>query len=474
MTRSKRLSILVRILLPLLFIPMLGISAQFRDLANTLFSSREAIENRRYGSASVGIARAAQYLPWRMDLWEQAGILAQESGDNLAAQTYLRRVADSNELSKNGYVALGDAENMLGDQESAIKYWEAALRMDVDDFEIHSRLAKIFNQLGKIDAQIIHQKALVEINPTDPALNYELGLLLAASQPESALAYLSLASESDASFATSALSLFRDIRSARFAEDQSYLLANSGQSLASIGEWDLAEIALSKSTKLNPEFADAWAYLGEARQQMGNGGLEELQHALEIDPDSVIANTLMGIYWQRQGDFGLALIYLYGAARLDPDNPAIQVEIGNTLANLGNLSSAENHYQRAADMSPRDAQYWRSLANFYIRYEMKLRGEGLAAARQAVLLNPESADSLDLLAQIYLLLDSPYLARRFLQRALAIDPYYPPALVHIGLVNIDEGDKVSAYQHFKLAQEHTQQDSALGEQIRRLLETYFP
>jgi Tfp pilus assembly protein PilF len=472
--RSLPLSILLRVLLPLLVIPLLGVSARWREVEKALNSARQAIEAHEYWPASLAITQATQFIPWRMDLWEQAGILALESDEYPTAQTYLNHAAASGDLSTSGYIALGDAAIMAGDQQSAIQHWEYALHSGEREFELHSRLAMEYRQLRELENAITHQEVLVKVEPTDAELNYELGLLLAASQPESALAYLSLASELNSNLTANAQLLFRNIRSARLAEDQSYLLAISGQSLASIGEWDLAEAALLKSTQINPDYADAWAYLGEARQQNQSGGLKEIQKALEIDPDSVPANTLMGIYWQRKERFALALNYLHAAAKIDQENPALQVEIGNTLGLLGNLNAAETHYQRAVDLSPRDPQYWRSLANFYIRYEINLREEGLAAARQAVILDSSNPESLDLLAQIYLLMDSPYIARRFLEQALKIEPHFAPALLHFGLINILEGNMISAYQNFRLAQEHSLQGSPLSEQVRRLLDTYFP
>lgn len=474
MTRVQPLSLLLRIILPVVIIPLLGVSAQFRGVEKALTSARRSINAGDYWSASLEIAQAAEFLPWRMDLWEQAGILALASNNSETAQSYLNHVAVSGVLSTDGYIALGDAEEMAGDQKSAIRHWEVALRNDERADELHYRLAMAYREIGDIEVAAEHQKALVELKPADAELNYELGLLLAALQPESALAYLSLAAEADAAFSANARLLFRNIRSAQLSEDQSYLLTKSGQTLGSLNEWNLAVTALSKATQLNPGYAEAWAYLGEARQQIQSGGLEEIETALEIDPDSIAANTLMGIYWQRQEQFPLALNYLHAAAKLDQENPAIQVEIGNTLGLLGNLTAAETHYQRAVDLSPHDPQYWRALANFYIKYEMNLKEEGLKAARRAVILDPENPESLDLLAQIYLLLDSPFLARRFLEKALAHDPHYPPSLINFGLINILEGDMISAYQNFRLAQEYSQRDSLTGERVRRLLETYFP
>ena len=424
--------------------------------------------------ASLAIIQAIKYSPWREDLWELAGILSLKSGNNQTAQTYLEHVNESGNLSSTGLIALGDADQSADDPLSAIQHWEEALEAGGAPDELHSRLAETYRQLDDLDNAIQHQSELVKINPTDAASNYTLGLMLAASQPESALAYLTLAAELDPKLSEFTSEVTQNIRSARIRDDQAHLLVSSGQALASIEEWDLAVIALSRATEINPEHADAWAYLGEALQKMGQEGSDQLERALIIDPNSLAANILMGLYWQREERYDLALIYLHTAAQLDDHNPALQAEIGNTLGLLGNLSAAESHYHRAVELSPRDPVYWQALANFYIKYETKLSDEGLSAARQAVILDQSDPTSLDMLGQIYLLMDSPYIARRFIQRALAIDPEFLPANLHLGLIHIMEGNTLQAYQRFTLVQSLAPKGSQISEQARRLLETHFP
>jgi tetratricopeptide (TPR) repeat protein len=383
-------------------------------------------------------------------------------------------VDNPDDLSTAGLTALGDIAQFEGDLKYAIRLWEEALTAGNGDIELHTRLAEAYQQLGDLDYAIQHLTALVTLNPGESVSIYQLGLLLAATQPQSSLAYLSLAAELDPELSSKTKALTDNIRFARNIDDPSYPLVSAGQSLASIEEWELAEIALSKATQLNPEYADAWAYLGEALQHTDQNGLDELEKALSIDPNSVAANTFMGLYWQRQERYALALIYLHAAAKLDDLNPALQAEIGNTLGLLGNISAAESHYRRAVALAPNGSTYWRILANYYIKYETKIREEGLAAAREAVIQDPEDSASLDAIAQIYLLLDSPFIARRFLDRALAADDNFAPAHLHLGLIHILEGNTLEAFQQFLIAKTLSPPGSQTAVQATRLLETYFP
>ncbi|UCE00284.1 MAG: hypothetical protein JSV42_06050 [Chloroflexota bacterium] len=461
-------------LIPMILLMCLGVSSSWDPINLQLYKARSAVKKSDNRQASLAYAAAAGYSPWRLDFWELAGIFALETGNPQEAKSYLSRVSHSGELSAAGLKALGDIQKSEGDMQSAIKSWERAVLLTGDDIDLHTRLVNAYRQNEDLSSAVQHLSRISELEPTDIETNYQLGLLLAATKPEAALAYLTLAAELDPSLAENTSQLIQNIRFARNADDPSYSLVSAGQSLLSLEEWELAEIALEHAVEINPEYSDAWAYLGEALQHTGQGGFEEISNALHLDPESLAANTIMGLYWQRQDRFDLALIYLYAASQLDERNPALQAEIGNTLGQMGNLPSAEIHYRQSVELAPKNPSYWRMLANYYIQYETKLRDEGLAAARQAVILDPENPESLDVMAQIYLLLDNPLIAQRFLAKALSIDSGYAPAHLHMGLIHIIEGKSLEAYQRFSLARDLSDPESETAIQANRLLQTHFP
>jgi len=445
-----------------------------RSMKQALHRAQVAIQSGSSENASIALSQAAVHAPWRNDLWEQAGVLALKGGNAETAKSYLERARTKQELSAEGMQSMGDILEFEGDLQSAVLYWEKAQNAGAENSALRTKLGAAYRGLGNVEDAIQQLQMLLESGPGDAHINYELGLLLAASDPEAAPAYLTLAAELNPELSSKSQQIISSIRSARRAEDQAYLFTSSGQALASIEEWDLAAYALSKAVELNPEFADAWAYLGEAYQHINQSGFVELNNALELDPNSVAGNLLMALYWQRNDKFGLALINLHTAAKHEPENPVLQAEIGNTLALLGNLSAAEIHYQRAVDLAPRDPKYWQVLANFYIKYDLDLRESGLSAARQAVILAPEDPASLDVMAQVYILLDHPLIARRFLARAIEADPEYAPAQFHLGTIYLMEGKTHQAYQKLNLAKSLANENSQTAEQARRLLESNFP
>ncbi len=474
MDRLKQIRSVLQIILPLTILMLLAASSSWQATNLQLYKAQEALQSKDHELASQFYAYAAQNAPWRKELWEQAAIHSFAAGDYQSAKSYFLEYGNPGSLSPKGLTALGDIAQFEGDLDHAIRLWEQAVIAENDEISLHTRLSEAYQLSGELDEAIQHLSRVVELNPTDSTSNYQLGLLLAATKPESSLAYLSHAAELDPGLARKVNNLIRDIRYARNIDDPSYGFLTAGQSLLAIEEWELAEIALTHAVEINPEYAEAWAYLGEALQHNGQNGFEEIEKALLIDPNSVAANTLLGLYWQRKEEYDLALIYFHAAATLDDDNPALQAEIGNTLGLLGNISAAETHYRRATTMAANDPTYWQALANFYITYETKLSEEGLAAARQAVLLDPEDPASLDLLAQIYLLLDHPLIARRFLERALAADDKFAPAHLHLGLIHILDGNNLLAFQEISTARDLSDPESQIFSQAIRLLETHFP
>jgi tetratricopeptide (TPR) repeat protein len=473
--------ILVRLLIPLILIPLLGITPRSHEVVQDFWEARGALESGSTRMASTYLARAAERLPWRADLWQMAGKYALQGGSPQAAIHYFEQAAERTNLSPDEQVLLGDAYQQVGDLTSAIRTWQAILDHQADPGDpqaIYTRLLNAHLQLEDYPGAINDLKGLVAIQPADPQLRYQLGLLLAAEHPEAALPYLSQASELDPALEKDAQTLVSSIRTASLADDPAYMLLASGRSLASLNQWKLAAEAFTQATQERPDYAEAWAYLGEACQHLsGNPDQEaclpDLQKALSLDPASLAANTLMALYWQRLERQDRALEYLEKAIKLDPRNPVLQVQLGSTLAVQGNLTAALQAYQHALELAPQDPTYPRLLAVFSIKYEYMLRQVGLPAARQALLLAPDDPACLDVMGQILILLEDTTNAERFLLRSIQSDPNYAPAHLHLGTIYTLRGDKARAIEQLKLASTLAP-GSPTAEQAQRLLGNYFP
>ncbi len=342
-------STLVQLLLVSVLIALLGISPRLHQAQLEMDEARQALIFSSAQQASQHLANAAKYSPGRTDLWEMAGHYALQAGEAQAAIRDLEQLPPGS-LSVQGLVDLGDAYRQTNDLKAAILTWQAALPKanSAVTAELYQRLLKAHRSMNDYQAAIADLQALTAMQPLDAHLQYQLGLLLATQLPESALAHLAQAAESETNLADPVETIRRAVTNARVSDDPAYTLLASGRALAGLGEWELAVEAFHQATLARPDYAEAWAYLGEARQHFtgkdnpapAQNGLADLQKAFDLDPRSLAANIFLALYWERLGHFDQALVILQTATQLDPRNPVLQSELGNTQALLGDLPSA--------------------------------------------------------------------------------------------------------------------------------------
>ena len=468
-----------RVLLVGLAIALLGLAPQPHAARQAFLDSQTALQRGDRAAVAAALVQAAPHFPWRSDLWASAARQALQAGDAQTAMQLFQQAGLADRLSEADLLAFGDIFRASGDALAAEQFWQQAAQAAPSSPAAPSRLAVLHLERQDYPAAIADLQTLLALQPEDNQAAYRLGLLLAAWQPEQAIPYLEQAS-ADPALAPAAGQVLGRIAAAGPSEEPAYLLLAAGRALASLDEWPLAALAFHQAVASRPDFAEAWAYLGEARQHFpqppspdASDGLAELQQALELDPQSIAANLFSGLYWQRHGDSAQALQYLQTALQLNPQNPILLVEIGQTYAQSGDLPTAQSYFEQAIAINPHDPTYWRLLAGFALQYQIQVRELGLPAARRAVTLAPTDPQSLDTLAQTLLYLGDWLNAERFLRRALAADSSYAPAHLHLGLVFYYRGDTGRAHQQFSLA-EVLSPDSWTAEQAGRLLAYYFP
>ncbi|HEX7975515.1 MAG TPA: tetratricopeptide repeat protein [Anaerolineales bacterium] len=492
MNRLSNLSVPFRLLLVLVLISLLGLSARPHAAGQELDLAQRALEAGAYSQAALHLELAAGRMPaWASrplsstdvlalpGIQELAGHYALLGGDSQAAICNLL-LAPQDSLTAQGLTDLGDAYQQVGNWDAAGQSWQKAALLTGPSLTLSSRLLQAHRQLGDFPAAIADLQTLVDLQPGDASLRYQLGLLTATQTPEVALASLRRAVEMDPTLKAPADSLRHSVEDSQITGDRAYTLLAAGRTLASLNEWDLAGEAFRQATLARPDYAEAWAYLGEARQHVQPGaplpvddGLPEIRKALALDPRSVSANLFLSLYWQRQNKYDLALQTLQAAADQEPLNPAIQAGRGDILAARGDLEPALEAYQQALSAAHGEFTYLAQLINFSLTYGYQVRQVALPAARQAVIASPHDPAALDLMAQVLIHLNDQASARRFLDQALQSGPGYARAHLHLGLVYLFQGNNSQAYQELQLAR-NLAEEPPVADQSQRLLKTYFP
>ncbi len=425
-----------------------------------------------YSGAARMYQLAAGRLIWRKDLWELAGLAAYRGGDRTQSIQLFERASREGSLSAAGWDTWGLAYWSAGQQSVALSTWQRGLQFYPAYASLYDHLASAYHQNGDFADE---QQALIKrlALSDDAASHYHLGLLLTLSDPKGAFTELTTASHLDPEYDSVAETLGTTLNIAALETDPAQRWITLGRGLGLVEEWGLAARAFEEATQRDSRNAEGWAWLGEARQHLGQDGSDALNLALALDPNDTIVHGLRGLYWKRQGNYSNALAEYLQAAQLEADNPAWQVSIGEMYTQLGSLVSALSAYQSATQLAPNDPTYWRLLALFCSDNGVQVQEVGLPAAKKAAELAPQDPQVLDVLGWSYLSAGYSYSAEQTLLQALKIEPGLASAHLHLAETYLGNGDRTSAFNELNQAIQLDPGGPA-GQVAAQMMKQYFP
>jgi tetratricopeptide (TPR) repeat protein len=437
-----------------------------------LHSAQSALAQKKYSDAARLFESAARHLVWRNDLWERAGLAAYYEGNNAETIRLLGIARSQDPLSAQAWEALGTAYWNGNDHQTALVIWQDGSAAYPSDVFLYDRLALVYHENGDTTSE---QNALVKrlSFASDANAHYQLGLLLTLSDPVGALKELTSASSLDPKFDPAVQTLRAAMAVSDTESDPARRFIAIGRGLGLVEEWGLAEKAFEKAVSANGKNAEAWAWLGEARQQNGQDGGADLNQALTLDSQDAIIHALRGLYWKRQGNTAQALAEYLQAAQIEPDNPAWQASSGDAYSQKGDLVSALAAYQKATQLAPTDVAYWRLLAMFCSDNNLLILDIGLPAAKQAAQLAPNDPPTLDVLGWLYSNAGLLYNAQQTLLQAIKHAPDLALAHLHLAENYLRQGDRASAFNELNLTVQ-LDKDGTSGRMAAQILKQYFP
>lgn len=476
MAFQERLALWLKICLPFLFLVVLNAYPHNRAVESGLHRVRAAQRAGQHQAAALEMRAVYAREPWRTDLLEQVGREEYQAGQFKESAEAFESARAEGALSLEGAYLLGEVYYNQGEYALAQENWAALAGSPQAGLGLrsraHDRLVQLHRQQGAFEAAIAALRAWHSLEPENARVAFLLGLHLSAFDPAQALPLLLEASHLDPVYTPLVQTLRRGINLANGAEDPAYGWLMVGRSLGSTGDWDLAEVAFEQAVSTAPAYAEAWAFLGEARYQLNGSGKTELDQAVALNPQSTVVRTLQALSWRRQGDLDQALALLQSVAKEEPQEPIWQVEIANIYVEKGDLAAAQDHFVKAVTLAPQVSRYWQHLARFSVQYDVDIPNLGLPAARQAVLLSPDDPAALDVLGWALISQSDFATAERILQHAVEKDAAYSPALLHLGQLYIQQQDFERAYVYLKRAKQYAGGDQ-VGFVANRLLARYF-
>ena len=452
-------------ILPLLVLIALNLSPRQTILENW------AIRPAALEKSSLVDLRPITWLePWHARVWDI--ILNQEafqqnwqltSQDGEAALTALA-------LSDSGRLLLGDAYLHLGKKQQALQTWlsvsEAAGPLR------YQKRVNLYRSTGQYALATQDLDAWIKEDPQNGRLYYQKALIECLFDPQQALSALDQALRLDFSLSKQVKTLKQALATTPGNEVAGYDQVVLGRALGNLGEWDLAYAAFQQAVTQQPAYAEGWAFLGEAQHQMGEDEYPTLARALVLDPNSISAQSLTGMYWLRHERPDLAYSYFYKLSLQEPQQAIWRLQTGDSLAKMGQPLYAMVHYQKALNLDPNNPQIWRAMVSFCLQNNLEVRRLGLPAARHLVLMTPDDPQAYDLHGKILLALKDDDDALQAFQRGLEIDPQFAQLYLDIGLTYIDKQRNDEAFPILSRAEElaKKQNNADLVLQAQRLMD----
>ena len=191
-----------------------------------------------------------------------------EEGRYEDAKTLLSPWAAQKVRDPQIYSMLAKAQWESGDRDNAVSNYEAAMRIDYSDANVHLELAELLVEMGKTGRALTEFELAIEYGNRDPLTHYNHGLAL----------------------------------------------HEMGRKQDALAQW---EIAYSIDS-LNPRYAEALGigYAGEDDEK----ALVYFEKAAELGADDASFHNNFGLLLQRLRDFGRAAVEFDEAITLDPAN----------------------------------------------------------------------------------------------------------------------------------------------------------
>jgi len=237
-----------------------------------------------------------------------------------------------------------------------------------------------------------------------------------------------------------------DLNTIVASDNLTYQMVIAGNIFSRLGEWEYAVQAFSKVVELDPNYAEGWAFYGNALMNTGENGFFALDKAINLSPTSKISKAYLAAYWRDQNDLAKSIDLYNDLINEEGNQPVWYQELGNTYILSGDTEKALAAFLKTTELAPTNIYYWLNLAKFSGEFRLDIQTVGIPAARQAMLIDSENWEVFDVLGWLYLLEKDYTSAERFLSNAFGIAPENAMVNLHLGQVySLQNRDELAKY-----------------------------
>ena len=294
-----------------------------------------------------------------------------------------------------------------GDKKQAISTLEEIVKKEPLKYQIHNLIGELNESLKDWAAARTAYKSSIIVNP-DQLENYlKVCLLeLRLQNPGGAFEILKKAKEKFPDmpqvpyFHGLAYSELKDYPKSVMAFEEAYLMSQTnpnirlesdfyfyyGAACERNGEFERAVNLFKKAIELNPDYADAYNYLGYMYADKGinlNESLKLIEKAISYEPNNGAFIDSLGWIYYKLGKYDQALVELQKAVELIKDDSVVFEHLGDVYQKLGKRDQAAIQWQKAFQQDPKNEVLLKKLKDAGVdpaaipRLEPKTNGRGI-------------------------------------------------------------------------------------------------
>ena len=331
------------------------------------------------------------------------------------------------------FLTKGAALNLMGDVGAAIKAYEHALKMPIDELdETLYNIGISFGQAGETHLAIKYLEKAHRNNPENEIVLYELGYYYDRN----------LQFENSIEFYNKYLDIDPFNHSVWY---------NIGITYNRLGMFGKAIEAYDYALALNEEFLHA--HFNKANALANNNQFQEAidcyNDYLLLDKKNDDAYCYLAECYLNSDRFNEALVNYQKAIRLNDDNSSAWYGSGLIMWSEGKLAEAQTFFKKAINIEDDNADFWSMNARVHAEFnEIK---EAVASFEMAATLDPENIDNWLSYSEMYYDLDDTDKAIKILKTATKTNKSNAYLDYRLTAYLLDKNEELEAACHFERA-----------------------